>query len=90
VSSGEENGSDDERTNGAQATQRKSMATRNDEDFEKANAEKVKRSMTQKQAQTGVSRPFLSQWHCLNGSIVQAAEAGVISRLELHNFMCHK
>jgi hypothetical protein len=31
------------------------MATRNDEDFEKANAEMVKRSMTQKQAQTGVS-----------------------------------
>lgn len=66
-SSGDED--DNDKNN---ATQRRTVATRNDEDFEKENAEIVRKAMTQKQTNVG------------------AAEAGVISKLELHNFMCHK
>jgi len=63
ASSGDENGSGNGRGNRPQATQRKSMVAQNDEEFEKANAERVKRSMTQKHAQTGVGPLLYRKWN---------------------------
>lgn len=48
-SSGDEDGSNNDKA------QRRTVATNNDEDFEKENAERVKRALTQKQTNVGVS-----------------------------------